>query len=169
GVITQTQQEFISKLLRFDDLKASDIMIPMSQVVSIPKSLTVREAMRVFGQSGHRRLPIVDVASRQEGGVGQTVIGALYIRDAAVAFINGYAESSVSELCEPVAEVAKDTNLADTLALMQKRGAQVAVVKDSQLEVGFVFLNDLLEEILGETFGQKRLKISGLGPQLARK
>ncbi|MCL5788739.1 MAG: CNNM domain-containing protein [Candidatus Marsarchaeota archaeon] len=170
GVITRTQHEFINKVLKIDDLLASDIMIPYELCVKVDATTRIRDAMAVFGQAGHRRLPVVEYSQRQvKAADPASVKGAISIRDAAIAYINGYSDSVVTEVCEPIALVKADNNLVVTLREMQAIKAQVcAVVSDSNV-VGFVFLNDLLEEILGETFSpplsrrDKHLKHDAVG------
>jgi putative hemolysin len=162
GVITDKQQDVINRLLKFDDISAGDLMIPAEKTVTIPSDHTVEEAMKVFGSAGHRRLPVVGLA-KDNGKVQRRVVGALYIRDASVLFMNGYAKTSVQDVCEPTVVVRHDSKLIDVFNKMQKSGAQVAAIEKEGEISGFIFMNDLLETIVGETFSkrprwQERLK-----------
>jgi putative hemolysin len=154
GVITDKQQDVINRLLKFDDISAGDIMVPAEKTVTIPSDHTVEEAMKVFGSAGHRRLPILS-SDNGDGKIQQKVVGALYIRDASVLFMNGYAKTSVQDVCEPAVVAKHDSKLIDVFNKMQRSGAQVAAIEREGRIAGFIFMNDLLETIVGETFSKR--------------
>ncbi|PSO03766.1 hypothetical protein B9Q12_03770 [Candidatus Marsarchaeota G2 archaeon ECH_B_SAG-G06] len=149
GVITDKQHDVISRVLRFDDLIAQDIMVPLDKVVYVNCESTVSEVMQVFGSAGHRTLPVVEKDER----CGVKPVGAIHVRDATVAYMNGFKEVAVKEICEDVVSVRFDEKLIEVLSKMQQTGSQIAAVNKDGCTIGFIFINDLLEEIVGEMMG----------------
>jgi putative hemolysin len=145
GVISDKQHEFINRMLRIDDILASSIMVARNETVVIASSATVEEALKLFGKAGHRRLPVVQL----DPLCGEKPIGALHIKDVTVAYVNGYSAVSVSEICDQIVYVAEDDNLVDVFSKMQKAGVQVAAVSRDGCPVGYVFMSDVLEEVVG--------------------
>lgn len=145
GVISDKQHEFINRMLRIDDVLASSIMVPRSETVVIAASATVEEALKVFGKAGHRRLPVVD----RDPQCGERPVGALHIRDVTVAYVNGYSAIRALEICDPIVIVAEEDNLVEVFSKMQKAGVQVAAVSRNGCAVGYVFMSDVLEEVVG--------------------
>lgn len=165
GVITDKQHDIISRLLKLDDLPASSIMVPAENAVVLRAGTTVKGAMEVFANSGHRRLPIVKQTQGLDGYALGSVVGALSIRDATILYLKGYGDTPVEDACEPVVAVSEETKLIEVLRLMHEKGATVACVEDKTRVKGFIFMNDLLESIFGETKAQKKPAAKPKGAQ----
>jgi len=149
-VISDRQHFIINRLLKLDDATAKDIMVPVEKSVVLTAGSSVEEAMKIFSRSGHRRLPIIRPQTKEGGYPAGSVIGALYIRDAAVLLINGYGDTPVEEVCEPVVVASEGTKLIDVLNSMHEKGAQVASIEDGGVVKGFISMNDILISIFGE-------------------
>src|SRR5699024_1912599 len=109
--------------LEFSDKTAADIMVPMSELVTISDEVTPNELVTLVGKTGFSRYFVV-------GGDGYPR-AYLHIKDVL------YADT--------------DDEVEEALAQMQKVGIHVARVIDAQAQVlGLLFLEDVLEELVGE-------------------
>jgi putative hemolysin len=158
GVISHKQHDMIGRLLRLDDFTTKEFMVPVDKTVLLTAGSTVEDAMKTFSVSGHRRLPVVASNSMGTTYPAGSVVGAMYIRDAAVLYLNGYGKTRIEEVCEPVVVVSENTKLIDVLNVMRERGAQVASVEGDKHVKGFIFMNDLLALIFGETRSHPKTK-----------
>ncbi|MEM0272426.1 MAG: CNNM domain-containing protein [Thermoprotei archaeon] len=156
GVISDSQHTIISRVLRLDDATAKDIMVQVEKSVVVRSGSTTRQAMETFSFSGHRRLPVIGFQGSSNVYPAGSVVGAIYVRDVAVLLLNGYGDTRVEEVCEPIVVVSESTKLIDVLNSMYGKGAQVASVEDGQVVKGFIFMNDILISIFGESRKRQR-------------
>jgi CBS domain containing-hemolysin-like protein len=140
GLISD-EQGLLSGALEFSDRTAGDVMVPVARLVGIDEDATPDEIEHLVGRTGFSRLPV-------RGGDG--LIGYLHVKDVL------YADDVSRFLPVPgwrvrrLAVVGPHDEVEDALAAMQRSGAHLARVDDEGVAVGVVFLEDILEELVGE-------------------
>jgi CBS domain containing-hemolysin-like protein len=140
GLISD-EQGLLSGALEFSDRTAGDVMVPVAKLVGIDEDATPDEIEHLVGRTGYSRLPV-----RGEGGL----IGYLHVKDVL------YADEVSRFLPVPgwrvrrLAVVGPNDEVEDALAAMQRSGAHLARVDEGGVAVGVVFLEDILEELVGE-------------------
>jgi len=127
--------------IEFSDRRAGDVMVPRSQVRSVPVGVTVEELERTVVESGHSRLPVAD---------GDRLVGYLHLKDVLYAGPGERAEAVHGWRVRALPEVPLDAEVEDVLARMRQTGAHVASVGNGGAVVGVVFLEDILEVLVGE-------------------
>jgi CBS domain containing-hemolysin-like protein len=140
GLISD-EQGLLSGALEFSDLTARDVMVPAARLVGIDEGATPDEIEHLVGRTGFSRLPV-----RDQGGL----VGYLHVKD--VLYADGVTrlEPVPDWRVRRLAVVAPDDEIEDALAAMQRSGAHLARVDDGGTAVGVVFLEDILEELVGE-------------------
>ena len=138
----------VSAALEFTDKKAKDIAVPLSQLVTLPKSATPEEIERSVAKHGFSRYVIVDAAGNPEGYVHlKDVLRAAEGPDASSDVVRPIPRKRIHQMV-PVLE---STDLEDALALMRRAGRHLARVRDEDGETTAVlFLEDIIEELIGE-------------------
>ena len=130
--------------LEFSDKTAADIMVPMSQLITISDKVTPNELVTLVGKTGFSRYFVVDA-----NGYPQDY---LHIKDVLYADSNvEYGAPVPGKRFRPLFTVTAGDEVEEALAQMQRVGIHVARVTSAQGHVlGLLFLEDVLEELVGE-------------------
>jgi CBS domain containing-hemolysin-like protein len=143
GLIEFERHGLTRRALEFSDRVAGDVAVPLSQLVTLSFGATPDDVERLVAKWGFSRFVITDA----EGEVA----GYLHLKDVL------YADDALRGAPVPLkrvrslATVSSGDEVEDVLATMQRTGAHLARVVDPQGGVsGVVFLEDLLEELVGE-------------------
>ena len=136
----------LAAAMEFTDKKASDVAVPLAQLVSLPATTTPLEIERAVAKHGFSRYVIVDDEAMPIGYVHLKDI--LRAADAPDEKVDAPIPSKRIHHLVPVQET---TDLEDVLAAMRRTGRHLARVRDASGETtGVVFLEDIIEELVGE-------------------
>jgi CBS domain containing-hemolysin-like protein len=143
GLIEEGQHGLVGAALEFSDKDAVDVAVPISELVTLPVTATPNDVERLVAKRGFSRYPLVD----RSGGFA----GYLHLKDVL------YADESERDVAVPVKRVRKlatvqeADEVEEVLRTMQRTGAHLARVVDPEgVDVGVVFLEDVIEELVGE-------------------
>ncbi|GEL95462.1 hemolysin family protein [Cellulomonas composti] len=135
-------QGLLAGAIEFSDRTAADVMVRPDALVTLGPGVTPDEVERLVTRTGFSRFPVVDDAGAP--------VGYLHLKDVL------YADAATRETPVPewrvraLAVVGPDDEVEDALAAMQRSGAHLARVDVDGSPVGVVFLEDILEELVGE-------------------
>ncbi len=136
----------VHSVFELGDTLVREVMVPRTDLVSIERYKTIRQALTLALRSGFSRIPVT-------GDSEDDVVGIVYLKDLArKTHISREAESElVSTAMRPAFFVPDTKNAGDLLREMQKQRNHVAVVIDEYGgTAGIVTIEDILEEIVGE-------------------
>jgi CBS domain containing-hemolysin-like protein len=143
GLIEAEQHGLVGAALEFSDKDAIDVAVPLDSLVTLPLTATPDDVERLVAKKGFSRYPMVDASG--------ALTGYLHLKDVL------YADEVERHLPVPVKRVRKlatvrpADEVEEVLATMQLTGAHLArVVDDEGRDLGVVFLEDVLEELVGE-------------------
>lgn len=143
GLIESEQQLRIQGALEFNDRVAQDVAVTISQVVTLPVGSTPGDLEQLVAKRGFSRFPVTD----RDGDLA----GYLHLKDVLYATDELYAEPVPPKRIRPLATVRPEDEVEDVLLTMQRLGAHLARVVDQAGQViSVVFLEDVLEELVGE-------------------
>ena len=143
GLIEADRQGLVRSALEFTDKCAGDVAQPLDSLVTVPDDVTPAQLERQVARTGFSRFPMVD----SHGGL----IGYIHLKDVLYAVGDDHTMPVPLERVRRLASVSATDEVEDVLATMQRTGAHVATVVDDSGEVtGVVFLEDVLEELVGE-------------------
>lgn len=140
--LLQDAQGLLSGAIEFSDRTAADVMVPLSQLLAVHPDVTPDEVERLVAQTGYSRFPVVDATGVPTGYV--------HLKDVL------YADDDNRDLAVPswriraLATIAPDAEVEDALAAMQRSGVHLARVEADGRALGVIFLEDILEELVGE-------------------
>jgi CBS domain containing-hemolysin-like protein len=153
GDVTPHERALLKNVLGLHDLRVEDAMIPRADIVAISSEATLREALAVFRDAGHSRMPVYAETLDDPRGM-------VHIRD----FVNHIAlcadaepkinlETPVSQanLLKPVLFVPRSMPALDLLIRMQTTHTHLALVIDEYGGTdGLVTIEDIMEMIVGD-------------------
>jgi CBS domain containing-hemolysin-like protein len=141
GLIEDTQG-LITSSIEFSDRTAGDVMVRPDALISVAADSTPADVERLVARTGFSRFPVLSPEGEPTGYV--------HLKDVL------YADEASREHPVPTwrvrsfAVVAPGDEVEDALAAMQRSGSHLARVEEAGETVGIVFLEDILEELVGE-------------------
>ncbi len=147
GVLEDTAGT-VAAVVEFTEKKVRDIAVPLDELVTLPQDTTPRQIERAVAKNGFSRYVIVDPAGMPVGYVHlKDILRAAEGQDAATEVARPINAARIHHMV-PLGE---DTDLEDALALMREQGRHLAEVRDAAGTItGVLFLEDILEELVGE-------------------
>ncbi|WP_084124129.1 hemolysin family protein [Demequina sp. NBRC 110054] len=127
--------------IEFSDNVASDVMVPIGDVLGVPFGVTVDEFERAVTRTGFSRLPVMD---------GGRCVGYLHMKDTLFMRPGEREDPIQGWRVRDLPVVAHDDEVETVLARMRSTGAHIAAVAEDEQTVGLLFLEDILEELVGE-------------------
>jgi CBS domain containing-hemolysin-like protein len=146
SLIEDEERKMVHSVFQLGDTIVREVMVPRTDLITIERFKTVRQALTLALRSGFSRIPVV-------GESEDDVVGIVYLKDLARrTHINREAEAElVSSVMRPAAFVPDTKNAGDLLREMQQQRNHVAVAIDEYGgTAGIVTIEDILEEIVGE-------------------
>jgi CBS domain containing-hemolysin-like protein len=140
------EREMFRSVLELGDTITRAVMVPRTQMITLPSGTPLRKALSLFLRSGYSRVPVV-------GESVDDVVGVLYLKD---VVRHGHATSEtdaepVDDLVRPAVFVPESKPVDDLLRDMQRGAFHMAMVVDEFGGIaGLVTMEDALEEIVGE-------------------
>ena len=178
SIVTESRREgllddehnLLTGALELGERRAGDVMVPFDRLVTVPLGSTPADVEAVVARTGFSRFPVIterEIAStdgvtdgegRVVGGRRPDVVGYLHLKDLL------YADDVRHELPVPdrrirnLVSVGLRDELEEVLTAMRRAGAHLAeVVGEDGEEAGVVFLEDVLEELVGEVRDATRM------------
>lgn len=143
GLIEEEQHGLVGAALEFSDKDAVDVAVPIALLVTLPVSATPDDVERLVAKRGFSRYPLVG-----EDGV---LTSYLHLKDVLYAREGERQQPVPVKRVRRMATVRPTDEVEEVLATMQRTGAHLArVVDDEGADIGVVFLEDVLEELVGE-------------------
>jgi len=137
----------VAAAVEFTDKKARDIMVPFAELVTLPQTTTADEIERAVARHGYSRYVITD----PDGAP----LGYVHLKDVLRVVQSDPASDEATPIpgtrIHRMVELEETTDLEDALALMRSAGRHLARVQDAEgATTGVLFLEDIIEELIGE-------------------
>ena len=143
GLVETEKYGLVGAALEFSDKDAADVGIPVAELITVPVDATPDHIERLVAKHGFSRYPTVDAAGE--------LTGYLHLKDVLYAEGEERKEPVPSKRIRRLATVRRDDEVEAVLATMQQTGAHVArAIDEDGAIVGVVFLEDVIEELVGE-------------------
>jgi CBS domain containing-hemolysin-like protein len=143
GLVGREHYERLGAALEFSDKDAADVGVPLAGLITFTGAATPLDIERLVAKHGFSRYPVVD----ELGDLG----GYLHLKDVLYADEVERLEPVPAKRVRRMANVRRDDEVESVLQTMQITGSHLArVVADDGTVVGVVFLEDVIEELVGE-------------------
>lgn len=138
------ERALILSVLEFTDTIVREVMVPRTDMVTIPGSASTDDAVDLVLESGRSRIPVT-------GEGVDHVIGVLYSRDLLELFDREAPPRRTDQVSHEPYFVPETKQISELLREMQANQQHIAiVVNEFGGTAGLVTIEDLLEEIVGE-------------------
>lgn len=147
-IVEQSQKEGIfddragavSATIEFTSKKVSDITVPIADIVSLRDGATPSDVEREVAQRGFSRYVLLDDAGEP--------IGYIHLKD---VIGRDNDDPIPAKRVRQLTSLYRGLDLEDALAQFRRTGAHIARVFDADGDtVGVLFLEDIIEELIGE-------------------
>ena len=141
----------LSGALEFSEETAGSVMVPLSELVTLPQDCTPEDVERAVASTGFSRFPLVADPAAVEEGEEPVITGYLHLKDILYADGAERTEPVPAWRARALVPVGYDDEVEEALAAMQRSGAHLGHVRNAQGRfIGVLFLEDILEELVGE-------------------
>ena len=145
--LLEDAEGLITGAIEFSDKSAGQVMTPLDTLVTVAPDVTPEQFERLVSHNGFSRYPVLVPAD--DGGLGE-LRGYLHVKDVLYAEGDERGEPVPAWRVRPFAVVRPEDDVEEVLAAMQHTGSHLARVDGGSGGVGIVFLEDILEELVGE-------------------
>ncbi|MDA8168262.1 MAG: hemolysin family protein [Nitrospiraceae bacterium] len=145
GAIEEEEKELLHRVFEFGDKMVSEVMVPRTEIVSIPGTSAIAEAMALVKEEGYSRYPVI-------GESVDEILGILYVKDILIGMAGGAVKETtpVTDIMRETYFVPENKMVSELLDEMQKKKFQIAIVIDEYGGTdGLITFEDIMEEIVG--------------------
>ncbi|MFG6401532.1 MULTISPECIES: hemolysin family protein [unclassified Microbacterium] len=146
-LIEQDDRQLIHSVFEFTDRYVREVMVPRTDMTTVDAAASTREAMTLFLDTGHSRLPLVDDEA-------DDIVGMLYLKDLVQFGFAGqgsWRDAPIRRIARPAVFVPESMKAETLLQQMRRDAVHVCLAVDEYGGVaGLVTLEDLIEELVGD-------------------
>ena len=146
GAVEADEAKLLDRVFRFGDRRMREVMTPRTEIVWLPKGITLAQFLTIYRQNSHTRFPVYE-------GSQENVIGILSVKDVLSELSTGRIapESDISSLLREVYLVPETKSVSETFAEMRQNRHTVALTFDEFGGIaGLATMKQLLEVIVGQ-------------------
>ncbi|MDR3322184.1 MAG: hemolysin family protein [Synergistaceae bacterium] len=144
GALEEDESKMIHGVIAFEETRVSEVMIPRTDMKTVPSDTTVADASVFFLETGHSRVPAYEKELDK-------ITGVLYAKDLLGPLSGGLLGERVDGLLRKPLFIPETIKTDEAFELMKKSQIHIAIVVDEYGgTAGLVTLEDLLEEIVGD-------------------
>jgi CBS domain containing-hemolysin-like protein len=142
GLLEADEYDRLAGALGFTEKTVSAVLMPPDSLTTVTRGTTPAEVEALCAATGYSRFPVLDDGE---------VLGYLHIKDALETDDVRRERPIDDKWIRPFAPVAAGDPLHDALETLQRRGAHMARVVDTEgRTLGLATLEDVIEELVGE-------------------
>lgn len=162
GFLEAEENEIAQRAFGLGEITARDVMIPRTEMASLPTTITLDELLTRVVDDGHSRFPVYQ-------GTMDNVVGVIHVKDLLKLVrepVNA-SEFSVRRTMREPLYVPETLHANELLALMRRRNRHVAIVVDEYGgTAGMATLEDIVERLVGtmqDEFEQPEVRVQPVG------
>jgi putative hemolysin len=145
GIIEPEQADLIEQVVEFSDKRVREVMTPRPDIVAIAADASLEELHEKFTETRFARMPVYEKSL-------DDIFGVVNARDMLQVADQDLPNRKVRELVKPALFLPETKAGSDLLREMRQKGQEMAVVIDEHgLVAGIATVEDLVEEIVGES------------------
>ena len=153
GVIDSEEGDIIQAAIDFNDITVKTVMTPKEKIVALDyKQLSREQLLKSLDHIKFTRIPVYSHHM-------DNIIGIFNIRKF-LKIVMSSKKLAIKQSMSEVITVSDTTPLDDVISLFKTKKSHMAIVKNENNElIGLVTMEDVLEELVGET----QMKIKNIG------
>ena len=141
--MNETEKDMLHNAFKFSDLTAKEVMIPRTDMVCVPKDITLEELNKLASENQYTRYPIYEEDIDH-------IIGFIHVKDLYCSSLKGES-FDIEKLKRPILFVPETITMDNIVLEFKKCQGQMAIVFDEYGgTAGIITLEDVFEEIFGD-------------------
>jgi CBS domain containing-hemolysin-like protein len=139
------QREVLTKVLEFADKIATDVMVPSTQIITVPQTATCQTLLIKIATTGYCRYPVTDTSLNK-------IVGIVSFKDFVPLLAQGKSAGQlpIEKWIQPVEFVAESTPVSVILKQMQQFDRHMTIVIDEfGNTAGLITRQDAISEMIG--------------------
>ncbi|MFI2103434.1 hemolysin family protein [Isoptericola sp. NPDC019693] len=140
--VLRDEQGLLAGAIEFSSRTAGDVMVAVDRLVTVGSRTTPDDVEHLVARTGFSRFPV--------RGDDDALRGYLHLKDVLYASNGDRFDPVPAWRVRALASVRPADEVEDALRAMQRSGAHLARVEGPDGVLGVVFLEDILEELVGE-------------------
>lgn len=145
GIIEADQADLIEQVVEFSDKRVREVMTPRPDIIAIAADASLEELHGKLMETQYSRLPVYEKSL-------DDIVGVVHAQDMLQVADQDLPHRKVRELVRPVLFIPETKAGSDLLREMRQKGQEMAIVIDEHgLVAGIATVEDLVEEIVGES------------------
>ncbi len=143
GELTKDETEIIEHTLDFADLKVTDVMRPIEEMISLQIDMPVEELFKVVLKTRYTRYPVIDKTQKN-------ILGILHVKDLLSALYLKKDIFMLKDIIRPLVKISHHSAAIDLLRKFQEGMPHFAIIyRGPEKPVGFITLDNLLHILVG--------------------
>lgn len=145
-LIGAREEKIVVAAAQLSTRRVREIVIPVSDMCTIPLSATLSDALIRAHMDMHTRFPVC-----ASGNDRQTIMGYINFKDIMAALKLNPADPTVKGIVRPIRSVVSEGTIAGALETMIQDNLHIMLVtaKDKSV-IGMITLEDIIEELVGD-------------------
>lgn len=143
GIIDDFGKKIITRADRFNNLSAGDIMTQKNRVITLDKSISLSESLKVCRESMYSRLPVIDT-------IDNSVLGIFNVKEYLKIDLSSSESFNLESYTRKAIFAPETMSIGKLFQKMRDEKTQLIVIEDEYgVFVGIVTLDDILERVFG--------------------
>ncbi|MCW2795256.1 hemolysin family protein [Nocardioides sp.] len=143
GLLEADEYDRLAGALGFSEKTVAAVLMPPDTLTTVVRGATPADVEALCAATGFSRFPVVSEDSE--------LLGYVHIKDVLETEETRRAQPIDAKWIRPFAPVTADQSLHEVLETLQRRGAHLARVVDTEgTTLGLATLEDVIEELVGE-------------------
>ena len=144
NIINKDQEDIIIKTSNLKSRKIDEVMLPISEVIYFPETISIDDFFDYAEKHLHTRYPVSRTDSPQD------IFGYLNFKEIALQRDN-LSTDGLQKFIRPILSVKSNQSIIQILKDLNTKKYHLAIVNNEKDEfIGMVTLEDIVEEIVGE-------------------
>lgn len=154
GLLEPEETELIRSAVEFGDTTAGEIMTPLSEMCSVSITETPENLRELLLREKYSRIPVY-------AGSRERIVGVLQSKDVLWLLAHGQ-EADIGSIMKLTYDVPPEMPLQELFEGLGRRRTHLAIVVNELGEaLGFVTMEDILEELVGEIYDEEDASENG--------
>ncbi len=147
GLYRKEEKEMIDNIFKFDDLKASQVMVPRTKVFAL--SMHHPKLMDEIAKSSYSRVVIYDKNI-------DDIEGIIHVKDVFYAAKkNGFEHVDIKSLIRKPTYIPEDMPIKQVFTTLKSKNIQFSILVDEYGgTVGILTMEDIVEEVVGNLYDE---------------
>ena len=144
GLINEEENEMIRSIFEMKNRVVREIMVPRTDMATVPVDATLGEVLDTINGCGHSRIPVYE-------GTVDNITGLLYAKDLLREWGRDEAAIDLKQLMRSPYFIPETKNFEELLQDFKRKRVHIAIVIDEYGGTsGLITIEDLLEQIVGD-------------------